>query len=581
MYSFQNSILIVVFNFSHCLNNKEFLRNLYKNHFKTIIFYSDCPVIEDEEVNFVDIQAGCNTHKIFKHFYTKYKSLVDTSDGIFYTMDDNIINLNILNLYDNHKILVSCNPQNLRDLSEYSGWHWDLPWGKDAINILMKDERFTEYNINKFIGAFADWFYLPKKYLNDKLFDLFELFAEYKVFLEIAIPSIIHYTESDKSFYNNNISEDILWGADRQSLQSESYIYRTFHHKHNLIVHPIKFNQNPHTKDYLRTIFCKERCVIITTINKPTEAILKHINNVDYDVIIVGDLKTPDDYKELNCIFLDTTAQQKLFPELSELIPYNHYSRKNLGYLYAVKKGYKVIYETDDDNIPHNDFDNVLKLENKQILSELNSKWINVFKHFTDNENIWPRGLPISLIKHKHKHCICHTTHTPSVINGLVENEPDVDALYRLTTKNSEINWKADESVLIDNKNICIFNTQNTFWLDSEVFLCLLVPTSVSFRYCDILRAIICNIIFQKLDKYMMYTSPNVVQIRNDHNLINDLTLEMEMYIHNENILNYLHMTDEQKTTKELLLTIYEQLYVHNVVDIKDINILKIWQQYF
>jgi hypothetical protein len=78
-----------------------------------------------------------------------------------------------------------------------------------------------------------------------------------------------------------------------------------------------------------------------------------------------------------------------------------------------------------------------------------------------------------------------------------------------------------------------------------------------------------------------MYTSPNVVQIRNDHNLINDLTLEMEMYIHNENILNYLHMTDEQKTTKELLLTIYEQLYVHNVVDIKDINILKIWQQYF
>ena len=29
---------------------------------------------------------------------------------------------------------------------------------------------------------------------------------------------------------------------------------------------------------------------------------------------------------------------KKLFPELSDLLPYNHYCRKKLGYLYAIKK---------------------------------------------------------------------------------------------------------------------------------------------------------------------------------------------------------------------------------------------------
>jgi hypothetical protein len=59
----------------------------------------------------------------------------------------------------------------------------------------------------------------------------------------------------------------------------------------------------------------------------------------------------------LNCIYLDVSSQKKLFPKLSELLPYNHYCRKNLGYLYAIKKGYKIIYETDDDNRWNNETD--------------------------------------------------------------------------------------------------------------------------------------------------------------------------------------------------------------------------------
>ena len=58
-----------------------------------------------------------------------------------------------------------------------------------------------------------------------------------------------------------------------------------------------------------------KKCIIITTINKPTETIFRHINNnKDYDLIIVGDKKTPDDYYSLDCTYLDIKKQHELFP---------------------------------------------------------------------------------------------------------------------------------------------------------------------------------------------------------------------------------------------------------------------------
>ena len=581
-----NCILLVVFNYSDCVCNKDLIKKIYENYFKKIIFYSDYPIIhDDDEVNFINIDRGYYTHKIFNHFYNKYKSLIDESDGLFYTMDDNIINVNILNLFNSNKIIYYYNE--IKTLDNYSGWQWDNNnWGKNAINNLLNDNEFKKYNIDKFSGAFADWFYLPKKYLTDKLFDLFKLFSNYEVFLELAIPSIINYIETDKSQYQEFTGE-ILWNNDRGNFLNKEYIYNSLNHNHNFILHPIKFNQNPVSKDWLKEIFCKDKCIIITTINKPTETIFKHINNIEYDVIIVGDNKTPDDYKKLNCIYLDIESQKKLFPELSELLPYNHYCRKNLGYLYAIKKGYKIIYETDDDNIPYDNFDNILQYNNVQMITEQNNAWINIFKYFTNNAYIWPRGFPLSLLKNDPNYLITDTEKKPSIINGLVENDPDVDALFRIICNHQDsIQWDKNKCILIDNKNICVFNTQNTFWLNPELFICLLIPCSVSFRYCDILRGIINNIILKKTNNYMMYSSPNVVQNRNEHNLISDFKSEYEMYIHNETILNFIENNIENNiendtSIKELLLLIYNNLLVNNIITQKDIDILNKWITYF
>jgi hypothetical protein len=345
MDNFKNSILLVEFSYSNCISNKNLLKEIYAKYFKTIIFYSDLPNMEgDDEVNFIKINKGYNVHKIFKHFYTKYRQIIDESDGLFYTMDDNIININILNLFKSDKIIYyDCE---LKTLDNYDGWWWVEQVGKPAINRVINDTEFKKYNITKFCGrpGYGDWFYLPKQYLTDTLFELFELFATYEVFCEIAVPSIINNIALDKSQYQL-FTDEILW-SNHNRFANKEYIYNSLNHHHNLILHPIKFNANPHIKEWCREFFCKEKCVIIITSNKPTETILKYIKNQEFDVIIVGDNETPDEYKYLNCIYLDTLAQKKLFPD-----SLSHDCRKKLGNLYANKKGYKEIYEPDYDNI--------------------------------------------------------------------------------------------------------------------------------------------------------------------------------------------------------------------------------------
>ena len=82
----------------------------------------------------------------------------------------------------------------------------------------------------------------------------------------------------------------------------------------------------------------------------------------------------------------------------------------------------------------------------------------------------------------------------------------------------------------------------------------------------------------------MVYSSPNVTQIRNEHDLMSDFKSEYEMYIHNENILNFIEndiVNTNITSVKQLLLLIYNNLLVNNVIAQKDIDILHKWNSYF
>ena len=321
----KNSILLLVFNYSDCLNNKQKICDLYKDHFKKIIVYSDIPKNTNEQlhedVNYVDICKGFFVHRIFNHFYDNYKNDINKCDGIFYTMDDMIINTNILHLYDTKKIIYFY--QKIEKINEHKpdwgGWSLKRTSYKNKVEKLPLEKhgiagvasKPSDLNIDDSIingGGWADFFYLPKKILTKKLFDLFRLFSD--VFLEISIPTIIANIEKNKDHYSD-FDFLFLGGEDRKKFENGIFVKKVL--KNNaLLVHAIKFGQNPKSFDFLNDIFRKKKCVIITTINEPTETIHKHINNTEYDVIIVGDLKTPNTYKNIDCIFLDTKNQKKI-----------------------------------------------------------------------------------------------------------------------------------------------------------------------------------------------------------------------------------------------------------------------------
>lgn len=323
-----------------------------------------------------------------------------------------------------------------------------------------------------------------------------------------------------------------------------------------------------------------KKCVIITTINKPTSAIIKHCSNKNYDTIIVGDTSTPSDYFDLNCIYLDINLQDKLYYKISKLLPRNHYCRKNIGYFYAIDHEYDIIYETDDDTVPLPNFEQYLNQYNNSkinnLLTEIDNQWINIYKYFTD-DFIWPRGFPITNIQKKINFLYSSIDIKPSIITGVIDNDPDVDSIFRLIF-NKNVSWINNKSIIVSNKNICVFNTQNTFWIDKQIFSLIVLPISVSFRYCDILRSIICNIIMKYSNKYIAYTSPNCIQYRNYHNILNDFIDEYDMFINSNNITENIELgCDYKMDTLDLLKVVYNNLYKCKLIQITDIEFIDLW----
>ena len=195
----------------------------------------------------------------------------------------------------------------------------------------------------------------------------------------------------------------------------------------------------------------KDKCIILTTINSYKDTSIKYFEKYkEYDIIVVGDMKTPhESYLNNRITYLHPNEHTDLFPKLSKEIPFNHYCRKNIGYLYAVKKGYKEIFETDDDNYPLYNFDTLLNEITYEVIK--GPKIPDILRLYTDI-HIWPRGYPLELVQNKDTIKIeKQNKHEKiGIYQGLAEGDPDVDAIFRLTNENfnNMINFKKDKGYI-------------------------------------------------------------------------------------------------------------------------------------
>jgi len=312
-----------------------------------------------------------------------------------------------------------------------------------------------------------------------------------------------------------------------------------------------------------------KKCLIITTINKENESLNK-FSQTDYDLIIVGDLKSPKDYK-INCVYLDVNKQKEIYPKFSKKLPYNHYSRKNIGYLYAIKNGYDIIAESDDDNIPY-DFWGKIPTDSKKTI--ISPQYPNIYKLFT-NINMWPRGFPLNKILSNEEIETKERNNNVMIWQGLSDGNPDVDAIYRLTNNIDNIKFKENQIVL-DKNILSPFNTQNTIWMNKKVFPFLYLPSTVSFRFTDILKSYVAQCYLWKINGRLGFTGPTAYQIRNEHNLMKDFEDEHEMHINFDKIMDIIFNINLSGTEQDLII-IYEELLKKKIVKKVELKCIEEW----
>ena len=320
--------------------------------------------------------------------------------------------------------------------------------------------------------------------------------------------------------------------------------------------------------------------IVITTISKPNRCLKSIAKNIrkNFKLIIIGDKKSPKKFILKNADFYSVNNQKKLKFNLDKKLDYNHYSRKNIGYLIAIQNNSEFIYETDDDNLPYKTFYKLRKLKLNCLEAE-NKKFINIYKYFS-KQNIWPRGFPLRFIKDKVKNIskLKKKNIISPIQQFLADGEPDVDAIFRLIFESRDF-LKKKNSFFLQKNSYCPFNSQNTVWHNS-VFALMYLPSTCSFRLTDIYRSYIAQRILWECDSNLSFHPSTVKQIRNAHDLIDDFYYETDSYIKIDKlayILDDLKLYNGKDNLMTNLILCYEELISKNFLKKSEMAILKSW----
>lgn len=323
--------------------------------------------------------------------------------------------------------------------------------------------------------------------------------------------------------------------------------------------------------------------VVVTSIFEPTKAlklISAHCQKVGWDIIIVGDVSSPDNFKLEGANYFSLEEQKGFDFNLAAICPERHYTRKNLGYLKAIAKGAQVIVETDDDNIPNDEF---WFPRNKlvEVYDVKGSGWNNIYNFFTDIK-IWPRGLPLQNVLEKEKLVISENFHERicPIQQGLANENPDVDAVFRMT-HTLPVNFDVKERPYRLGSGLwCPFNSQNTTWFQ-EAFPLLYLPSFCTFRMTDIWRSFVAQRIAWECDWGITFHNATVYQERNEHNLLKDFEQEIPGYLLNDKIrilLEPLNLRKGIENVGENMLICYEKLIEERVItDKRELTLLTAW----
>ena len=329
--------------------------------------------------------------------------------------------------------------------------------------------------------------------------------------------------------------------------------------------------------------------VIVTTVNPPTRQMLQVCATPGWNVLVVGDLSTPEtEWQNVGqCYYLSVADQSALDYNAGNLIPFKRYERKIVGYLFVIEAGGEVVFDTDDDNIQATGEPLVLPfdVDTCALTAKPGSISWNAYAHF-GRADLWNRGLPLDYILRGIQYADVPDNMTsvrPLIQQGLVNMDPDLDAIARLTRSFEEVSsvrFKHDvPPVAFPRGTYHPINSQNTVYT-RDVLWALLLPTTTLYREDDIFRGYWNQRLLWEIGGNLLIQGVTAYQVRNPHDFLIDLQLETDMYRDGSAMLKSLNdwRCPEHLGLDGCIVEIHEHLHTSGFLrGQKDVEISRAW----
>ncbi|CAN0343703.1 unnamed protein product, partial [Ascophyllum nodosum] len=359
-----------------------------------------------------------------------------------------------------------------------------------------------------------------------------------------------------------------------------------------------------------------EHWAVLTSIFDPTETVRQLGEMAGWCVVVVGDKNGPTEYDASGVTYLTPDDQDALPYRIANILPWNHFGRKNVGYLYAVHHGAKVIYDVDDDNaliwpeeaIPHAEATE----ENKLLLFRGDESAVvhNPYPCFGGPGNVWPRGFPLNAINEessvpcgviaekKYRHKRREAPRPLGVLQSLANHDPDVDAIYRLTYPEGCLPFNFEDSPssagespprVVPDHSMTPYNAQATLHFP-EAFWGMLLPVTVHGRVSDIWRSYFTQALLPSVGAVVAFAPAWVEQVRNVHDYLADFQAELPLYQRSGALvaflLEYRSQLDEIDPSDGRFTSIMERvealaitMYEYGILEEVDVELTQAWLQ--
>lgn len=336
-----------------------------------------------------------------------------------------------------------------------------------------------------------------------------------------------------------------------------------------------------------------ERWIVVTSIFQPSAATRKlgELTRQGWCYVVVADKNGPEEWHGVEgVIYLTVERQRELHFHIMDHLPWRHFGRKNVGFLFAIANGAKVIYDTDDDNrlkearIPILGEDQVFWPDDSK--SEASPGLLNPYPSFRPScGHVWPRGFPLDYVQAQHTFNrsvrVEQLERPPAVQQFLADEDPDVDAIFRLT-RPLPCNFAGLEpghpsAMAIPPQFFTPYNAQATVHL-YEAFWGLLLPVTVHGRVSDIWRAYLTQKLLWDVGQLVTFLPPYVVHDRVAHDYLKDFQSETDLQLKSTALVQFLSQwSSNAPTLLERIEKLWAALYARGFVELGDVRLAQAW----